>query len=489
MSRRPTKTASSVGAQALTLATESRFSPLRSLEPETLVSYIESYEAGDFAWLARTMRAIERRDDIWQISAAKARKDISRRKWQVAPLEGYEDDPEAAAQVELLKNFYCALRSVSHDCRNVASGVRGLIASMMRAYNDGFAVQEILWRPGAGGLSAEVISWPLELFALRSGQLCMAQNDATPLDAGGWLVTRGDGVGIACAVAYMFKRLALADWVVYSGRCGHPGVHGKTAAEKGSTQWTDFAAALRKFGKEWACVTGLDDVIEKIDLSVAGTLPYPGLVERMDRAIASLQRGADLSTLSAGVGSGEGASLQGDESDIIAADNCATITEALRSQVDPYVIAWHRGEGATVRAGFYLAPPQRDTIERDLKIDAQLSGMGVRLSRRDALSRYERREADPADIEDAPLAAAATPAPLALPNEAPEKRRPTSVQAILDRAAAAILDGSRPLAEATAAALREIAALGAAAAALDPAGLQSQIEAAMFAAAAQENAP
>jgi hypothetical protein len=427
--KRPVKTKSGIGAQFVGQESESRFSPLRDLSPERLVGEIEDFEAGRFRDLDRTMRAMERRDDIWKVSAAKARKDISRRKWECVPLEGYEGDPDAATQADKLKAFYVALRCVDWNCRNVGSGVRGLVDGMMRAYNDGYSVHEIVYEPKAGGrLGATAMRCPLSWFGISGGNLCLAEGRdvPVPLEEGGWLAARGDGVGIACAVAYMFKRLALGDWAVYSGRCGHPGIHGKTGASKGTPQWLDFVSALRKFGKEWSCATGLDDVIEKIDLSVSGTLPYPGLVERMDRAIASLQRGADLSTMSAGDGSGEGASLQGDESELIAADNCEMVTEALRSQVDTVVLAWHFGEGTEAKAGFRLVPPQRDTLDRDLKIDAQLVGQGVRLSKQDALSRYERREVDPQDAEDAPLSAPAAPAPAwpgsgigsGLPNEA-----------------------------------------------------------------------
>lgn len=405
------KTASAVGAQFVQQAAESRFAYLRDLTPELLVHYIESFETGDFRDLSRTMRAMEARDDIWMVSAAKTRKDVSRRKWECAPLEGFEDDPEAADQAEKLRAFYGRVSAREWDCRNVASGVRGLVSGLMRCYNDRFAVYEPVFRAGAdGSLACELTRCPLEWFALRGGQMCFApdgRGDGTALEPGGWVVCAGDGVGVACSVIKMVKTIALGDWLVYSGRCGHPGIHGKTSAQKGSTQWTEFTAALRKFGKEWAAATGLDDVIEKIDLSVAGTLPYPGLVDYANRAIASLQRGADLSTISAGQGSGEGASLQGDEADLICADNCETVSECLRSQLDPAVIAWHFGADAAVKAGFRLVPPQRDTIDRDLKIDAQLSGQGVRLSKRDALARYERREADPADPEDAPLSAPA----------------------------------------------------------------------------------
>ncbi|NCA83675.1 MAG: DUF935 family protein, partial [Opitutae bacterium] len=402
--KRPLKTASAVGTQFVELSAGSRFSYLRGLTPETLVFYIEAFEAGDFADLSRVMRAMERRDDIWTVSAAKARKDVSRRKWECVPLEGFEDDPDASSQADALKAFYASLRVCDYDCRNVSSGVRGLMAGLMRAYNDAFAVFEPVFEPRPDGtLSAALTRCPLDWFALRGGQMVLAA-DGRPLAPGEWIVCRSDGVGIACAVMKMVKVIALGDWLVYSGRCGHPGIHGKTSAQKGTQQWSEFVAALRKFGKEWAAATGLDDVIEKIDLSVAGTLPYPGLVDYANRAIASLQRGADLSTLSAGQGSGDGASLQGDESELIAADNCATVTECLRAQLDPVVIRWRFGDSAAVKAGFRVVPPQRDTLDRDLKIDAQLSAQGVRLSRRDALARYERREADPADPDDAPLA-------------------------------------------------------------------------------------
>jgi len=403
------KTASRIapsgGAQYVATTYESRWNPLRGLAPEVLVQYIEMYEAGIFIWQDRTMRAMERRDDVWKISAAKARKDVSRRKWNIVPLQGFEQDDEAARQVETLQEFYASVQSTDHECRNISCGVRGLIEGAMRAFNDGFSVYEIVWKPTAAGLSAQLMRCPLEWFRLKQGVMCFVKDMMTeePLQPNEWIVTRGDGVGITCSVAYMLKKMALADWAVYSGRCGHPGIHGKTNAAKGTDQWNNFTGALRAFGKEWACATGLEDVIEKIDLSVAGTLPYPALVERMDRAIASLQRGADLSTISSGAGSGRGASLQGEESDLICADNCEMITESFRSQLDPVVLRWTFGEDVEIKAGFRLLPPEAKNTDRDLKIDQILAGMGVRLSKRDALSRYERREVDADDPEDEPL--------------------------------------------------------------------------------------
>ena len=497
------KTDSCLGTQWVEVSAESRWNPLRFLEPEILTQYIEAYECGNFSWLDRTMRAMERRDDTWKITAAKARKDVSRRKWQVSPLDGFEDDEEAAKQADTLQAFYSSLRARDYDCINVYSGMRGLVAGAMHAFNSGFSIAEIVWKPTPQGLTAEVTRCPLEWFRLINGQMCLVAGGVqTPLEEGGWIITRGDGVGVACSVAYMLKKMALGDWAVYSGRCGHPGIQGKTNAAKGTQQWSDFVSALRKFGKEWACVTGLNDEIEKIDLSVQGTLPYPLLVERMDRAIAALQRGADLSTISSGNGSGKGASLQGDESDLIAADNCESITESFRGHIDPHVLRWQFGDDVEVKAGFQLVPPQRDTIDRDLKIDDVLSRMNVKLSKRDALNRYNRREVADNDPDDAPLTAPeGLPAPnpkLSLANEkgAGKRKRRRGIAngadagdplaEVLRRAAAKILDGSVPLQEAIDAAQKELAALPSFAGAFDPAVFQKQLETALFDAAAQE---
>jgi hypothetical protein len=403
-----TKSAAS-SSEAVKNAAEPRFATLRNLDPAKLTTYIEQYEDGIFHYLAPILRKMEERDNTWKIAALKTRKAVSSRPWRCEPLPGYETDPAAKDQATILTKFYSRLTMSDIRTRNVKHAMRKLIESAMRSYNDGWSVHELVFTPRKdGSLTAEAIAVPLHLFRISNGMFQLDNNgNLTELEQGGWLTVQGDGVGIACAVAKMFKTISLADWLVYSGRCGHPGIHAKTSAQKGTQQWTDFKAAIAKFGKEWSAVTGLNDVIEKVDLSVAGQLPYPAMVELMDRAIAALQRGADLSTMSAGSGSGDGASLQGDESDLIMCDNCAMITDAFRSQIDSTVLAWHYGPDAEIMAGFSIETPQPDTVDRDIKIDAHLSGHGVKLSRKDALQRYQRTEADPSDKDDSSLVAPA----------------------------------------------------------------------------------
>ena len=110
--------------------------------------------------------------------------------------------------------------------------------------------------------------------------------------------------------------------------------------------------------------------------------------------------------------------------------------------------------------------------------------MGVRLSKRDALSRFERREADPADPDDAPLSAPA--APPAFANEDGSPAKPADpVAAALSRAAAKILDGSLPFETALQAALKQLEALPALAGRIDASRLERALYDAMVTAATE----
>ena len=120
-------------------------------------------------------------------------------------------------------------------------------------------------------------------------------------------------------------------------------------------------------------------------------------------AIAALWRGADLSTLSAGTGEGSGASLQGDEADLIEQDACAEISETLHATLDRLIVDLLQGPGVPLLATFELTPQSRPDVTREIAIDTHLVSMGAHLSLRDALARYGRTEADPTDHDDRPL--------------------------------------------------------------------------------------
>jgi phage gp29-like protein len=226
-----------------------------------------------------------------------------------------------------------------------------------------------------------------------------------PLEKGKWMVTVGPGLMLPSAIAYMYKRLSLTDWVGYSEKFGSPGIIAKTESAKDSAQWEEMVDALDQLANEFSAVIGKNDEITSIDYGQSGTIPYPQMIERMDRALASIWRGADLSTISAGAGSGQGASLQEQESDVLEQSDAQIITETLNETLDRAVIRWQFGDETPAAFIKIIIPAKRD-MAIEINVDKHLLESGVKLSKRDALERYSRVEAE--SPEDS-LSAPATP--------------------------------------------------------------------------------
>jgi len=424
MKARPSKQKkkeSFISPERVVQAKRSRFNPMRNFEPERLARQIEDFEAGRLKDLAMIMEALENRDDMTKVVFSKAKKSVARNGYDIVIVEGEEENARAEKHREVLTDFYAHLRTTHALMRNQRGGVKMLVRQMMDSFGKLYAAHEIIWKILPDGkLTAEFVFCPLWFFEATTGRLRFLQSDGAvdgvEMPDGEWMVTVGEGVGIACAVAAAFKKLALNDWLVYSERNGTPGLHAKTNAKKDSPEWTALVEAVRQFAIDWSMVSGLDDRLDKIDLSTSGTLPYPPLVERMDRAIAALGRGGDLSSISSGKGDGTGASLQGEESVLLDADNCEIITETLNEQVDRFVIKFALGDDVPL-AYFRLQQPSQDTTDRDIKVDEHLIKHGTKLSKRDSLARYGRAEAATADDAMTPAAAGYSQPGLGLANE------------------------------------------------------------------------
>ena len=81
---------------------------------------------------------------------------------------------------------------------------------------------------------------------------------------------------------------------------------GKTQAIYHSAEWNAMVDALRGFGSDGAAVVGgADDIVPVKAGAGSEATPYPDLVERSERAMSILWRGADLGTQSHS-GSGKG---------------------------------------------------------------------------------------------------------------------------------------------------------------------------------------
>jgi len=405
-----------------------RFNPLRGITPSRLVDAIESYERGFIREMSLIIAAYEKRDDTMRNCSRKMTSSVARCPDSVLIVEGEERNGEAARHKEILTRFWANVEVTSAFRRNERGGIRLLKKQMASAESFGFACHEIVWmaRPD-GSVRARFIHVPCEYFENTTGRLRFIEDTGNlygvDMEDGEWLVTCGTGIGIAGSVAAMSKRLTLQDWLMYSERCGMPGLQATTDASPGSKEWETTLKALSDFGRRWAALTSENVKFNPISLAASGTLPYPELVEGMNKAIAALYRGADLSTISAGRNSeGTGASVQGDETNLLEADTCEMISETLQQQVDRFVILYETGSD-TPLAYTSVAPIESPNAEIEMKIDSHLSGLGVKLSKNEALRKYRRTEVSEEDLADGTDAALTPPEPKNTPFGLPNERK------------------------------------------------------------------
>ncbi len=393
------KRASELGADAVRVEQMGRFNALFHLDPDKIVDAVTQYKAGTLGPLARIIDDFEDRDDKMKACSMKMRASAARCDYSILVAEGYERDERAKRHQEILKRFWSTVRATDRFRMNERGGIRLLKKQMMEAQSFGYAVHELVWKPLPNGeISAEFIKLPLWHFENRTGELRFIPSatgyDGVPMPEGRWMVTTGDGVGIAASIVAMAKHLAYQDWLLFSERCGIPILHAATGAAKGSDAWNGIVAAVRRAARDFRLVTDANTKLSAIETGHASNIPYPDLVDHADRAIAALYRGADLSTISKG--DGAGASLQGDETNLLEQDACANLGESLHEQVDRFVIRYTTGD-ETPLAYISIDPVEKPDVDTDIKIDNHLAALGVKLSKADALQRYGRTEAESDD--------------------------------------------------------------------------------------------
>lgn len=402
-----TKTASEIPATRAASLRQSVFDPLPNLTPTMLSGYHDRFRRGYLREAAYMWERIEEIDDKVKTVAPKRRKAVSRHGYEIIVNAGLEKDARALAHKETLEAFYDSLRVTSAFDLNERGGVSLLLRQMMSAVGMRYAVHEIVWRPsstpslthsrthalphsGTPTLSAELRFVPLWLFENVTGRLRYLPTDyatsGVDLEEGGWLVTVGDGLMAATAVCYMYKRMPLRDWLIYCGRIG--GVHGQTAASEDSEAWRAMEQAVTNIGLDTAIVTDLQSKVTPINVSASGELPYAPLVERMDRAIVSLWRGGDLSTMSGSGPDSTGASVQSDEQDVLEQDDAEMLTDTINEQLDRWVIRYQFGEEPL--AWFKIKTAERKDVKQDILVDQALSQLGFPLTQESLANRYSR---------------------------------------------------------------------------------------------------
>jgi len=397
-----------ITAERVQFSIRARFNPIPSLTPQLLGSYLDAFRLGFFRNIALTWDAMERRDYKLQAVASKRKKSVARLGWEILTLN---NSPAALQQKVALEYFYNHLTATTALEENETGGISLLIRQMMDAVGKRYAVHEIVWNPSAAPAAAATGSsgfnptltatfrfCPLWWFEGTTGRLRFLDSEfaiyGSDMPPAGWLVTVGDGVMEACSIAYMFKHLPLRDWLAYSEKFGTPGILGRTDASLDSAEWNEFVETIRNFSQDWSAVCNRTNSIDLIEPNSHGEGPFAPLVEKMDRAIAILWRGGDLSTMSAS--NATGASLQSDESDILETDDAQMISETLTAQVSRYVLQYYFGDAPQLAYLKVRASDQRDTA-MDLRVDQFLVQSGAPLAVKDALQRYDRPAAQPGE--------------------------------------------------------------------------------------------
>ena len=380
-----------------------RYNALRALDPDVLVRHLEAFARGDICGLERVIDEFELREDKMRIGSFKMAAAVSSKPWKVQIRPGEEENPRAKLHRDHLTRFWNRIEATDAFCRNRRGGLRLLVKQMMSAQSRVYAVHDICWKVnGDGTLNATFTHVPAWCFENRTGRLRYIKNDCDTVGVempdGEWLVTVGEGVGIAAAVIAMAKRLSWNDWLLFSEKCGMPVILGNTNAQRDTPAWAAMSRAIRAIAPKTGLLADTGTTLNAVSMGAGGQNTYRELVDTVDRAISALYRGGDLATQS-GAPDAAGVNAQAGESELMDDDGCKMVSETLRDQVEKFVIRFELGDFEPLAEIVINPPADADDVERDMKIDTHLSGLGVKLSKKDALARYGRTEAE--DEKDA----------------------------------------------------------------------------------------
>lgn len=383
-----------------------RFNPLRRLDPETLSRHIDAFEAGRLREAVEIFEALEQRDDLLRAVVSKRKKAVGRHGWTILPMPGIDPgrEAEARAHAAALDHFYRHLQCGHALDTAERGGFNLLVRQMMDAVGKGHAVHEMVWtaetaaqwraRGGVGPrlLRAEFRFVPLLHFEKTTGELRFLADPAAmegeALEPGAWMVTTGECLMKASATAWMLKNICLNDWLLFCERNGRPGLRGVTTAPRDSEEWRAMEESVAQLLEGASVVHGAGEEIKVIDLAAGGAIPFPRMVERIDRLLAVIWRGADLGTLSRD--RGYGASLQERESCVLEEDDTAMVNEALNRQVDTWVVRHLFGPGVEPLARVHVHLSPRECTSQDLQVDRFLLEHGAPITPADLMLRYGR---------------------------------------------------------------------------------------------------
>jgi len=410
----------SITPARVTLSVRMRNNPIRGLNFERFVAYLDQWRVGFFRMAGMAWDTMERRDYQMQIVRPKRLKSVARHGYDIIIRDDVAESQMELAQAQrtFLNHFYANVTATNAINPDEEGGFSLLVRQMMDAVGKYYAVHEIVWAPSVeavgqvaqqnglvarspqtqgGQLTARFIFCPIWWFEGTRGKLRFLPSEfqvyGNEMLPGDWLVTCGEGLMESCSVIYLMKTMLLKANMAFLEKFGQPGIHGETDAPKGSVEWNNFVEAVEQFGQEWATITNRGAKISLIESNAHGDAGYQALLEVFDRAITQLWRGSDLGTKSRQ--NAVGASLQEDESEILETDDARMIEETLDTKVTRFALAWKFGPEAPQLAYVKLRTAPRRDIQTDIAVDTFLAGFTDKdgrglLSLQNTMERYAR---------------------------------------------------------------------------------------------------
>lgn len=403
----PAPLSGNVDNQRVRQTIQFRFNPIRYATPERLSSELDGLIGGRLG-IARFWDCMQSRDPHIATADKKRRDSVERMQFQIAICSDAVDASTQALadqQKQILGKFYEGL-TVTDVLRQDQRGGVGLLArQMLDARAKGWSVHEWIWKPRAIGgqwTTAEFRHCPLYWFENITGRLRFLPSDfalyGDDMPEREWLVTVSDDYMQALTSVWLYSLNLVRAWVRFCERFGFPLPHGKTPAAKDSPEWEALVEALSAINEDWALVTNTEADVLLVEAKNTGTsVPFQSLLERFDRLTPIVILGGDLSTISAGSGQGQGASLQGKEDARREQADASLLSETLNQRVDRHVLEYHFGVGVPILAKALFIPPKQIDVVAELQVDLFAVQNGVALSVDDWRERYGRKAPDEDD--------------------------------------------------------------------------------------------
>ena len=370
-----------------------RYNPLKNLTPQKITAAMDNFNCGYLSDAAKIYDAIRRRDAVVQACVQKRKRATSRLAWTI--VEMGNDEAASKEHAAFLEDFYNNIKVTSAEDANKRGSISMLMENILSALENKYAVSEVIWDTSrAPSLSAEVRHVPLWFFENTQGYLRFKRSsydsEGADLEKNGWLVSVYDSPLMeATAVCYIVKRFALGDWAAYSSRFGMPTPVYNSTATRNSAEWDAAVDALANLVNGCGMVLAAGEVFDLKQPAGTGE-PFKTLADAMDRYIALIWRGSDLSTLSAD--NAAGASLQAEESEILEDSDCALVEETLAHYLTLPALEWKFGKGVKPAAYLQLTRKNRNDKLNQISVYKGAAELGCPVAKRDVYEALELRE-------------------------------------------------------------------------------------------------